>query len=472
MDRPIVYAGAQPLETDILNLARSAMIGLGRLAMDVLGTSTAVSGLACTPTTVPSMAVAIGAGAIYANLPVDQNAYSSLVANTTDYIMKQGILSASSNLTLAMAAPGTVGQSIIYMVEAEFLETDTNPATLYYYNSANPSVPWVGPSNSGSAQNTTRQDTILVQAKAGVASATPVAPTVDAGFVPLYLVTIPYGATTITSGMISVAPGAPFLSGNLGSLSGYLSASLAALTYAPINNPALTGAPTAPTPAQFDNSNKLATTAFVQRMAGNFAGYTSLSGAQTIGASKAGFYLLNSTTGTATWTLPNATISPGYSLVIENAGTGVLTLTSGGGNFTGPLGSGSTTLNIPVGATIELVADGTAWHCYAGTAGLLLASGFTSSLGSSGYQVLPSGLIIQWGSFFTSGSGYTNLTFPIAWPNGLYQMSATQIGSSTTSIYSPQITMSSATLTTVPVAAVGTDSTLHAVSISYVAIGH
>ena len=69
MDRPIVYAGAQPLETDILNLARNVMVGLGRLAMDVLGTSTAVSGLPCTPTSPATMSVAIGAGAPLTALP-------------------------------------------------------------------------------------------------------------------------------------------------------------------------------------------------------------------------------------------------------------------------------------------------------------------------------------------------------------------------------------------------------------------
>jgi hypothetical protein len=64
MDRQIVCNGQLPLETDVLNTNLYAMIGLGRLAMDVLGTSTVVSGLACTPTSVPSLSVNIGAGAI------------------------------------------------------------------------------------------------------------------------------------------------------------------------------------------------------------------------------------------------------------------------------------------------------------------------------------------------------------------------------------------------------------------------
>lgn len=197
---------------------------------------------------------------------------------------------------------------------------------------------------------------------------------------------------------------------------GYATSTGTALTYAPLASPALTGSPTAPTQSQFDNSTKLATTAFVQRQVGNFAGYTSLSGAQTIGASKAGFYLSNSTAGTAAWTLPNATINAGYCICIENAGTGVLTLTSGGGNFTGPLGNTSTSLAIAVGQTIEMVADGAAWHCYAGTAGLALSSVFANSLSASGYQYLPSGLILQWATYSgTVGTG-ASYSFPISFP--------------------------------------------------------
>ena len=41
---------------------------------------------------------------------------------------------------------------------------------------------------------------------------------------------------------------------------------------------------------------------------------------------------------------------------------------------------------------------------------------FPSSLASSGYQKLPSGLIIQWGSIFFDVTS-KNITYPIAFPN-------------------------------------------------------
>ncbi len=42
MDRQIVYPGAIPLETDLLNTNKYTMIGLAKLAAAVMGTSTYV----------------------------------------------------------------------------------------------------------------------------------------------------------------------------------------------------------------------------------------------------------------------------------------------------------------------------------------------------------------------------------------------------------------------------------------------
>jgi hypothetical protein len=46
MDRQIIYPGAIPLETDLLNTNRNAMIGLSKLAAAILGTSAFLNGLA------------------------------------------------------------------------------------------------------------------------------------------------------------------------------------------------------------------------------------------------------------------------------------------------------------------------------------------------------------------------------------------------------------------------------------------
>lgn len=54
---------------------------------------------------------------------------------------------------------------------------------------------------------------------------------------------------------------------------------------------------------------------------------------------------------------------------------------------------------------------------------------FGSSLGVGGYQKLPSGMIIQWGTTTTTTSGST-VTFPIAFPNVAYGVTATSLNSS------------------------------------------
>jgi hypothetical protein len=51
-----------------------------------------------------------------------------------------------------------------------------------------------------------------------------------------------------------------------------------------------------------------------------------------------------------------------------------------------------------------------------------------SSLSGNGYEKLPSGLIMQWGSFTQSGSS-TVVTLPIAFPNAFVNVQQTLIGS-------------------------------------------
>lgn len=56
---------------------------------------------------------------------------------------------------------------------------------------------------------------------------------------------------------------------------------------------------------------------------------------------------------------------------------------------------------------------------------------FGSSLSGSGYQKLPSGLIIQWGSFSV---GVTSYSFPIAFPTAFASISCMQAGAGSASI--------------------------------------
>ncbi|MDE2239308.1 MAG: hypothetical protein KGJ73_05180 [Rhodospirillales bacterium] len=211
MDRNIVYPGSIPLDTDILSTNRNAMVGIAALTAATLGKSVVADGLACTPTSPPSLAVVVGPGSITQLAALDATAYGSLLADVTDQIVKTGVNLQATNFSLS--APTGSGQSINYLIEAAFEESDTDPVVLPYVNAANPTQPFSGPANSGTAQNTQRVQRVQLQVKPGAAasSGTQTTPAVDAGWVGLYVVTVNYGQTAITAASIETLPQAPFL---------------------------------------------------------------------------------------------------------------------------------------------------------------------------------------------------------------------------------------------------------------------
>jgi len=211
MDRNIVYPGSIPLDTDILSTNRNAMVGIAALTAAALGSNVVADGLACTPTTPASLAVVVGPGSITQLSALDATSYGSLAADVTDQIVKTGINLQATNFSLS--APTGAGQSINYLIEAAFEESDADPVVLPYVNAANPAQPFSGPANSGAAQNTQRVQRVQLQVKPGAAgpSGTQVTPGVDGGWVGLYVVTVNYGQTAITAASIATLPQAPFL---------------------------------------------------------------------------------------------------------------------------------------------------------------------------------------------------------------------------------------------------------------------
>jgi hypothetical protein len=213
MDRDTSYRGQVLYETNLLNMSRYAFEALGLFARDVLGATTVFSGLACTATSPASLAVNIGPGRIYSLQNLDDSVWGQLVGtgglaadiNADHKIMKQGLF--RDTTAFPLTPPATVGQSIVYLIQAQFQEADDAPVTTQFYNSTNPSAPIT---NSVSQA---RRDKCIVASKAGTAATTgsQVAPTADAGWIPLWVVTIAYGATTIVTGNIAAAVGAPVI---------------------------------------------------------------------------------------------------------------------------------------------------------------------------------------------------------------------------------------------------------------------
>ena len=245
MDRVQVFPGAIPLETDLLNTNKNTMVGLAKLAAAMLGTSTQVNGLSVIPTGPASLQVNVTPGEIYQLVNLDGTAYSSLAADTTHQIVKQGIL--LDQVALSCPAPATAGFSINYLIEATYSDVDALPVVLPYYNASNPAVAYSGPANAGTTNNTVRQGKVTLTAKAGIAATTgaQTTPAPDAGYVGLYVVTVANGQTQITAPNIVQATSAPVINTTL-------------LGLAPI----FTVSPLAPTPSFADNSAKIATTSW------------------------------------------------------------------------------------------------------------------------------------------------------------------------------------------------------------------
>jgi hypothetical protein len=218
-DRVISYAGALPRIEDFLSVSKYAMVGVGAVAEAILGQETQVAGLAVTAVANnavagSSFAVNVGRGFIFSYQETDPTAYGVLGTDTETKVLKTGILFTGVNLGLSNAPPASAGYSTNYLISAAFVEQDTNEAVLPYFNAATPAQPFSGPANNSAAQVTTRQDTILLQATAGVPAPTgsQTSPSTPAGYVALYIVTVNNGDTATNNSQISLAPNAPFIS--------------------------------------------------------------------------------------------------------------------------------------------------------------------------------------------------------------------------------------------------------------------
>lgn len=221
MNRLITQPGAVPLDSDLLNAQRNMMIAHGWLMQMVLGSDTVCTGLACTPTSPPSMAVQIGPGMLTQSSNIDATQFGSLPLGTdnTAPLVKAGILPAydQTKMLFNLTPPPLAGQVINYLIEAAFLEVDDTPLVLPYFNSANPLQAFQGPAGSGDSVFTNRAQKVQLQLKAGVPAAdgTQVTPVVDVGWVPLWVIVVKSGDVSIDSTRILQHPSAPFVSTTL-----------------------------------------------------------------------------------------------------------------------------------------------------------------------------------------------------------------------------------------------------------------
>jgi hypothetical protein len=181
----------------------------------------------------------------------------------------------------------------------------------------------------------------------------------------------------------------------------------------------LAGGDTGVTAAQFDNTPKLATTAFLQRALGSLANDITLSASTTLTAANVGQNVrVFGSSGVVTLTLPASGTLPnaGSGIWISNLSTfNVTIVTQGSDNFSV---TAATSMTLLPNDAIFLVNKNTAWTQLAGSGQLQTAGSFAKSLSTSGYQKLPSGLIIQWGPVAQiAANSSVVVSFPIAYPN-------------------------------------------------------
>ncbi|HCT7279476.1 TPA: phage tail protein, partial [Escherichia coli] len=163
---------------------------------------------------------------------------------------------------------------------------------------------------------------------------------------------------------------------------------------APLSSPELTGTPTAPTAAQSVNNTQIATTAFVKSAI-----------AAMVGSAPAALDTLNELAAA----LGN---DPNFATTMLNALAGKQPLDNTLTNLSGK----------DVAGLLTYLGLGEAAKRDVGTRSGQIPdmSSFASALSSSGYQKLPSGLIIQWGAAVagigsTGGTGNV-VSFPVAFP--------------------------------------------------------
>ena len=172
------------------------------------------------------------------------------------------------------------------------------------------------------------------------------------------------------------------------------------------------------------------------KLNGSTSGYTQVNAAAvaasntlTLPASNGALVAQSTTTAPTNGQIPigNGT---DYTAATITAGAGI-TVTNGAGSITVALPTPGTSLNY-------LVSNGTNW----------VSSAFgAASLAASGYQQLPNGFILQWGSAgTTSGAGVSaSPTFPIAFPTACQSVIVMAAPGSLVTQYTPGITVKSTT---------------------------
>ena len=191
---------------------------------------------------------------------------------------------------------------------------------------------------------------------------------------------------------------------------------------APLNSPALSGIPTAPTPPRFDNSTAVATSEWVRRQGKYYSGSTAFNGGGSILAAAVGQVSVLFGDAANTIYLPDSSDLPlGATVTIVCYNTVSAAITRVGTDLIYGADPGQSvsvkSVLMLYGDTLEVSLLGNrAWYVTGGTVAVKYSAQFAASLsGPTCYKRLPNGGVEQWGFYASAPSGGdVVLTLPMA----------------------------------------------------------
>lgn len=179
------------------------------------------------------------------------------------------------------------------------------------------------------------------------------------------------------------------------------------------------------TPPSSDTTKKLANTEFVRGSMGNYRKYLRMPADLTaLTADMAGSMIhITREADAHLLTLPPlSSMQPGDTFTFLNTDVKNARFAPAAGDtvFIGPDGYTTELTALDTGSSWTLVAGKAGWMTQDGTVLLAHSAKFKSLRALRGYQVLPSGLIIQWGNDATHENGTTVSYYPIPFPNDVF----------------------------------------------------
>lgn len=127
-------------------------------------------------------------------------------------------------------------------------------------------------------------------------------------------------------------------------------------------------------------------------------------------------------------TLPDVNdVPPGAAIGLHCRNAAGVTIASKTGNQISPQGAYLSTITMAAGESAEFVREGSIWVVY-GLAALKYSQLVSANTGETGFMRHPCGMIEQWGIGTTDSSGSVYVTFPVAWPVGLRNISLLHLG--------------------------------------------